>query len=354
MLPFKTAGALTGEGLVSASLDLAAPKLGSGARFKKLSATLAKRGASNPDALAAYIGRKKYGAAKFGKLSAGKSLANEDLGIYLAVTAKDSQGKTLVCPECNYSGPANRFGASGASQETAPADLRTPAPGTGAVRDGVPLTVKANSAHALSNTRHAVELATGTIRRPIQGPMDVLVKREEDGTALLRHRNGGAEIARLRRTDDGKWVATVGGRELQPRDHQRTALMEAVGTWNGAITSAAKRQEAPLQPPPQQTELMAEYGIPAMRSAAFATPTTSSASGPRMTTAGGSGKYDPDNDGDDDSSPSGDTDKDAVGGLSPKALAIYKKLKAKGFPDARALAFAKNSEKFGKPAKAAA
>jgi hypothetical protein len=69
-----------------------------------------------------------------------------------------------------------------------------------------------------------------------------------------------------------------------------------------------------------------------------------------MTTAGGSGKYDPDNDGDDDSTVAGDTDKDGPGGLSPKAQAIYKKLIAKGFPPARALAFAKNSEKFGKAA----
>lgn len=340
---------------MSASVDLAAPKLGSGARFKKLSAHLAARGASNPDALAAFIGRKRYGAKKMGKLSAGKSLANEDLGIYLAETAKDDQGYTLTCPECDYSGPASRFGASGASQETQPADLRTPAPGTSGVRDGVPLTVRTGAAHALAGTRTAVELATGTVRHPIKGPLDVLVKREADGTALLRHRNGGAEIARLRRTDAGKWVASVGGRDGVPRDHQRTALMEAVGTWNGAITGAVKRQETPLQPPPQQTELMAEYGIPAMRSAAFATPTTSSGSGPRVTTASGGGKakYDPDSDGDDDASVSGDTDKDAAGGLSPKGQAIYKKLIAKGFPAARALAFAKNSEKFGK-AKAAA
>ena len=48
-----------------------AAKLGSGTRFKKLSKKLAAGGAKNPDALAAYIGRKKYGAKKFGKLSAG-------------------------------------------------------------------------------------------------------------------------------------------------------------------------------------------------------------------------------------------------------------------------------------------
>jgi hypothetical protein len=320
---------------VGTSLDFAAPKLGSGTRFKKLSATLAARGAHDPDALAAYIGRKKYGSG-MGKLSHHKSLAGDDLGIYLSETTKDDQGKTLTCPECNYSGPANRFGASGASLQSAPGDLRTPAPGTGGVRKGVPLTVKSGAAHALANgTRGAVELATGTARRPIRGPMDVLASRAEDGVAVLRHRNGGATIATLRKTDGGKWVANVNGRDLEPRDHQRTALMEAVGQWNGSIRGAVRPQEAPLQHEPVQTPLMAEYGIPAMRSAAFATPTTGAGDGPRMTSADGGG-----------------TDEN---GLTAKGQGIYKKLLAKGFPQARALSFAKNSQKtkagtFGKVA----
>jgi hypothetical protein len=312
-----------------ASLDLAAPKLGSGTRFKKLSATLAARGASNPDALAAFIGRRKYGAGGMGRLSHGKHLANPDLGIYLAETAKDEQGLTLTCPECSYSGPANRFGASGASLDSSPGDLQTPAPSTGYVRDGVPLTVKTGAAHALAGTRSAVELATGTVRRPIHGPMDVLVARGADGTAVLRHRHGGATIASLRKTEGGQWVASVNGRDLTPRDHQRTALMEAVGQWNGAIRSAVtpEHDAAPLQPEPVQTPLMATYGIPAMRSAGFATPTAGASDGPKMTTAGGSGDSTDDN------------------GLTPKGQAIYKKLIAKGFPAARALAFAKNSQK---------
>ena len=44
--------------------------LGSGGRFKALSSKLAEKGAKNPDALAAFIGRKKYGKSKFAKLSA--------------------------------------------------------------------------------------------------------------------------------------------------------------------------------------------------------------------------------------------------------------------------------------------
>jgi len=47
----------------------AMPKLGTGARFAKLKKSLASKGASDPGALAAYIGRKKFGKAKFGKLA---------------------------------------------------------------------------------------------------------------------------------------------------------------------------------------------------------------------------------------------------------------------------------------------
>jgi hypothetical protein len=47
------------------------PKLGSGARFAALEKSLANRkGIYNPSGLAASIGRKKYGKAKFQKLAA--------------------------------------------------------------------------------------------------------------------------------------------------------------------------------------------------------------------------------------------------------------------------------------------
>jgi hypothetical protein len=317
---------------VPSSLDLAAPKLGSGARFRKLSTTLAARGAKDPDALAAFIGRKRYGNAGMGKLSAGKSLANPDLGIYLADGPGPYQrdpDENVQCPACGkYNDTDARYCDQCGAKLPASAYAGPAAPGAPA---------KPPAAAAMANSaRDALELATGTVRRPIKGPMDVLPVRQPDGTALLRHRHGGATIATLRKTGEGKWVATVNGRDLPARDHQRTALMEAVGTWNGAITSAAKRQEAPLQPAPVQTELMAEAGIPAMRSAAFATPAAGASDGPRMTTSAASGDAD-----------SGGSD---ANGLSPKAQAIYKKLIAKGFPAARALAFAKNSEKFGKAA----
>lgn len=47
-----------------------APKLGSGKRFENLSKELAKKpGVTDPDALAAKIGRDKYGAGKMAKLA---------------------------------------------------------------------------------------------------------------------------------------------------------------------------------------------------------------------------------------------------------------------------------------------
>ncbi len=50
---------------------MAKAKPGSGARFSALKSKLGHRkGVSNPGALAAYIGRKKYGAKRFAKLSA--------------------------------------------------------------------------------------------------------------------------------------------------------------------------------------------------------------------------------------------------------------------------------------------
>jgi hypothetical protein len=44
--------------------------LGSGQRFKNLQGELGRRGARNPGALAAFIGREKYGNKGFARLGA--------------------------------------------------------------------------------------------------------------------------------------------------------------------------------------------------------------------------------------------------------------------------------------------
>jgi len=43
---------------------------GGGGRFEKLKDQLAQRGAQNPEALAAWIGRQKYGSKKMAKMAA--------------------------------------------------------------------------------------------------------------------------------------------------------------------------------------------------------------------------------------------------------------------------------------------
>ena len=45
------------------------PKLGSGKRFKKLANEFAHEGIDNPAALAASVGRKKYGNKKMSKMA---------------------------------------------------------------------------------------------------------------------------------------------------------------------------------------------------------------------------------------------------------------------------------------------
>lgn len=45
-------------------------KLGAGGRFAKLKGQLAREGAQDPAALAAFIGRRKYGKKKFQKMAA--------------------------------------------------------------------------------------------------------------------------------------------------------------------------------------------------------------------------------------------------------------------------------------------
>ena len=49
---------------------MARPPLGSGERFKRLKGALAKRGAVDPGAVAAFIGRRKYGKARMAKMAA--------------------------------------------------------------------------------------------------------------------------------------------------------------------------------------------------------------------------------------------------------------------------------------------
>ena len=170
-----------------------------------------------------------------------------------------------------------------------------------------------------SNLSPALEMTMTLPRFPVSGPYDLIISRGDDGSAVVRHRRGGYEITRLRHTADG-WVASAAGRDGQPHTRQRGALLEAIGRHNAAAGSpyhrAAPEPGEPLQPPPVQTDLMKAYGIPAIR--ALATPAAGASDGVRET-----------------GQPSG---------LSDRGSAIYKKLRSRGFPHARAHAFASRAQ----------
>lgn len=56
------------------------PPVGSGERFAAMKKKLAGKGATNPGALAAYIGRKKYGAAEMQAMALKGKKASDDDG----------------------------------------------------------------------------------------------------------------------------------------------------------------------------------------------------------------------------------------------------------------------------------
>lgn len=243
-------------------------------------------------------------------------------------------GKNMAkCPNCGYVADNAQFaisgGSAGTSDQAAPGALRTP-DATPDTRSGAPLTVRGASSgsYGLANRGgRTIELGR---RMPVTGAGDILVSRGEGGTAVIRHRMGGATIGTIGRTDRG-WVAKLeGGGELSPRTHQRASMMDLIGGYNKTAGSPFARPTGPpVQAPPVQTDLMQRYGVPAIR--ALATPTSGSSDGPRVTTSGSS-------------SSSSDDDNSGPGGLKPNGVVIYKKLLAKGFPPARALTFARRAQ----------
>jgi len=55
---------------ISKMMKMKKNKLGTGTRFKQLTNKLSRQGVKNPKALAAFIGRKKYGKKRFQQLAA--------------------------------------------------------------------------------------------------------------------------------------------------------------------------------------------------------------------------------------------------------------------------------------------
>ena len=279
--------------------------------------TLASRGARNPDAFAAFIANRTRSGSR-------------TIGLAVGGASADNQGSDMTCPRCGYSGGRGDFGGSDSDGDSSEA-LRTPAPSTGYVRDGAPLTVRSSSAGLANQMGLSINLAAPRV--PVTSPADLLVARNPEGGTSIRHRRGGMEIGKITYDDTKGWQAVYGGKSGKGHAHQRPALAELLSLWNTGTTNLDRPGEGqPLQPPPAQTPLMAQYGVPAIR--ALATPVASSSAGPRMTTSSAG-------------SDSSDNDDDDSSGLSGKAASVYKKLVAKGWPAAKARKFAANANRFG-------
>lgn len=281
---YRPAASMSNEGSTMTYTDLAGqPKLGTGARFKALSGKLAARGARNPAALAAWIGRRKYGAKKFGALSH-HSMANQPGGVELS-----ARGDVM----------REFLGASGRPGQTEPGQRGPARP-----------------------QRRPV---------PVTSPYDVHIARMQDGTARIVHRRSGDEIGTMARLSDGRWQShlAAGDRDLVPLHQQRAVLLDLIAQHNTA--SRTELRPVPAQAP---TPLMEQFGIPAAHAysndpggISLATPAAGYSDGPRVASSGGSG--------------------DGVAGLSPKGATIYKRLRKKGFPHSRAATFARRAQSFG-------
>lgn len=287
---------------------------GSGANFKALSSKLAARGAHNPGALAAWIGRRKYGKKGFAKLGA-HSHANGDRMYRL-----DFAGNMRQCPSCGYRADDADFaidgGIDGTSSPSQPGELRTPQPSLPTGSGTAPLTVRgAGSPNmGLANGRgRSISLSR---RMPVRTPGDLLVSRQPDGSAIVRHRQGASEIGKLRPMGDGTWQSVVDEHGLTPGRSQRAALAEMIGVYN-STTVTPDRAAQPLVPAPVQTPLMQQYGVQAIRLAG-------------------------DDDGDDDDGM--DNGGGSSNGLTPRGQGIYKKLCGKGVSPKVAMAMAKRAQ----------
>ena len=282
----------------------------------RLATTLAARGAGNPDAFAAFL--------------AGRARNQQQvLGFAQGGGGMDDEGSVMTCPNCGYTGRDFGGGPGGVSDKGPQEALRTPAPGTGYVRNGAPLTVRGPSGSGPGlSTPTAGGITLASPRAQVTSAGDVLVSRNPAGGAVIRHRRGGAEIGQI--VNDGGWKAVYGGKQQKPHAHQRGALAELISLWNTGTVSLERPADAGLQPQATQTPLMQQFGVPAIN--ALATPGTGYSDGPRTTSSASS-----DSDPDDGKS----------SGLTPKGQAIKKKLLAKGWPDAKADMFARRAQSFG-------
>ena len=226
---------------MSASLDSAAPRLGSGAGFRKLSADPRRPRRQQPGRPRRF--HRPQEVRRAGRVACRTASPREPRPRpSTSLSPPDAQGRHPHLPRMRPQRPRLAdFGASGTSLDTSRANCGPPPPSTGYVRKGAPLTVTRGAAHALRRHPHAPSSSPpGAARRPHPGP-DGRAGRPRRKTAP---RCCGTATAAPRSPPcakpDGSGSPTVNGRDLTPRDHQRTSPDGSGRQWNGAIRAAVR------------------------------------------------------------------------------------------------------------------
>lgn len=190
-----------------------------------------------------------------------------------------------------------------------------------------------------ANDTEAIEMATATPRKMpmVRGAADVQLRRTGPGMITVQHKSSGMKVGTITPKGNG-WQGM----------HATGTMTGASGSQQGALTGLiafhnqqAAKAKASGFPPAQQdgtavmpgskTYAAEQQGAVDLAGALpTSTPASSSSDGPRVTSMG-SGKA--------AAAPAG-----SPSGLSPYALAIYKKFIAKKMKPAVALAFAKRAD----------
>lgn len=189
-----------------------------------------------------------------------------------------------------------------------------------------------------ANDTEAIEMATATPRKMpmVRGAADVQLRRTGPGMITVQHKSTGMKVGTITPKGNGWQGMHATGTTTGASGSQQGALTGLIAFHNKQAAKAKASGFPPAQQdgtavmPGSRTYTAEQDAVDLAGALPVSTPASSSSDGPRVTSMG-SGKT--------AAAPAG-----SPSGLSPYALAIYKKFIAKKMKPAVALAFAKRAD----------
>jgi len=236
--------ALAEETGVAASKPVKAKKakLGTGARFAALKSSLAKKGASDPGALAAWIGRKKFGKARFHKL-ASKARGKAATASAVEVDAAGNHAACSLTHAHNHAAMGSQGGdATHAHSHTHSGDNR---------HDHAHATAGAGNRRGESDVEFT-EGQTASLRAMLgleddqEATADLVIEGLRKGRVAASRRPADGPTIEI---DRGEWEALNGRVKAAEQYQQRQRVNErdqvlAAAVKDGKFTAARKPQYA--------------------------------------------------------------------------------------------------------------